>query len=162
MTMNERSTTRDLKLSFTNIRGLHSKFVHCESFLQSNSPDVLALSDLDDSNNLGNFSVMGYLTWIRKDSTTHICMVSQFVWGRTFFFTGLISRKLCRFLHMLSTGFTSLHSNDLSQMIIFFNWTPHCGSHSPALLDFFLSFDASFVLQLLSLQYSHTTIKSLT
>ena len=32
-----------LKLSFTNIRGLCSNFVDCESFLQSNSPDILAL-----------------------------------------------------------------------------------------------------------------------
>ena len=86
MTMNERSTTRELKLSFTNIRGLHSKFVNCKSFLQSNSPDVLALCDLDDSNDSGNFSVMGYLPLNRKDSTTHICMVSQFVWRKDFLF----------------------------------------------------------------------------
>ena len=32
-----------LKLSFTNIRGLRSNFVDCESFLESNSPDILAL-----------------------------------------------------------------------------------------------------------------------
>ena len=31
-----------LKLSFTNIRGLRSNFVNCESFLESNSPDNLA------------------------------------------------------------------------------------------------------------------------
>ena len=30
-----------LELSFTNIWGLHSNFVNCESFLESNSPDIL-------------------------------------------------------------------------------------------------------------------------
>ena len=52
-----------LKLSFTNIRGLRSNFVDCESFLESNSPDILALceTNLDDSIDSGNFSVRGYL-----------------------------------------------------------------------------------------------------
>ena len=52
-----------LKLSFTNIRGLRSSFVDCESFFQSNSPDILALceSNLDNSIDSGNFSVRGYL-----------------------------------------------------------------------------------------------------
>ena len=52
-----------LKLSFMNIRGLHSNFVDCESFLESNSPDILALreSNLDDSTDSGSFSVRGYL-----------------------------------------------------------------------------------------------------
>ena len=36
-----------LKLSFTNIRGLRSNFVDCESFLESNSPDILALCNLN-------------------------------------------------------------------------------------------------------------------
>ena len=34
-----------LKLSFTNIRGLRSNFVDCESFLESNPPDILALCE---------------------------------------------------------------------------------------------------------------------
>ena len=48
-----------LKLSFMNIQGLHSNFVDCESFLESNSPDILALceTNLDDSIDSGNFSV---------------------------------------------------------------------------------------------------------
>ena len=63
-----------LKLSFTNIRGLRSNFVDCESFLESNSPDILALceTNLDDSIDSGNFCVRGYLPLIRKDSGTHI------------------------------------------------------------------------------------------
>ena len=87
-----------LKLSFTNIRGLHSNFVDCESFLESNSPDILAPceTNLDDSIDSGNFSVTSYLPLIRKDSSTHIHGLA------------LISRKLCRFLLMFSTCFTSL------------------------------------------------------
>ena len=34
-------------------------------------------------------------------------------------------------------------SNDLTQMFNFPTWIPDCDSHSPTLLDFFLSFDAS-------------------
>ena len=30
-----------LKLSFTNVRDLRSNFLDCESFLESNSPDIL-------------------------------------------------------------------------------------------------------------------------
>ena len=46
-----------LKLSFTNIRGLRSNFVDCESFLESNSSDILALceTNLDDSIDSSNF-----------------------------------------------------------------------------------------------------------
>ena len=62
-----------LKLSFMNIRGLHSNFVDCESFLESNSPDILALceTNLDDSIDSGTFSVRGYLPLIRKNSSTN-------------------------------------------------------------------------------------------
>ena len=63
-----------LKLSFTNIEGLRPNFVGCESFLESNSSDILALceTNLDDSIDSGNFSVRGYLPLIRKDSSTHM------------------------------------------------------------------------------------------
>ena len=42
-------------------------------FLESNSPDVLALyeTNLNDSVDSDNFSVIGYLPLIRKDSITH-------------------------------------------------------------------------------------------
>ena len=57
-----------LKFSFINIRGLHSNFVGYESLLESNSSDILALSEtnLDDSIDSGNFSVRGYLSLIRN------------------------------------------------------------------------------------------------
>ena len=96
---------KSLKLSFTNIRGLRSNFLDCKSFLESNSSDIFALceTNLDDSIDSGNFFVRGYLPLIRKDSSTRsLCK------GSTSFCTGLISRKLCRFLLMFSTGFTSL------------------------------------------------------
>ena len=69
-----------LKLSFTNIRCLRSNFVECESFLESNSPDILALSEanLDDSVDCNNFSVRGYLPLILKVLLV-ICMVLQFM-----------------------------------------------------------------------------------
>ena len=63
-----------LKLSFTNTCGLRSNFVECESFLESNSPHILALCEinLNDSIGSGNFSVTGYLPLIQKDSITHM------------------------------------------------------------------------------------------
>ena len=70
-----------LKLSFTNIRGLRSNFVDWESFLESNSPDILALyeTNLDDSIDSGNLSVGGYLPLIRKDSSTHMHGLAVYV-----------------------------------------------------------------------------------
>ena len=55
-----------LKFIFMNIRGLYSNFVDCESFLESNSPAILALCEknLDHSTDSGNFSVRGYLLLI--------------------------------------------------------------------------------------------------
>ena len=55
-----------LKLSFTNIRGLRSNFVECESFLELNSHDILALcqKNLDDSIDSGNFFMRVYLPLI--------------------------------------------------------------------------------------------------
>ena len=99
-----------LKLIFTNIRGLCSNFVDCESFLESNSPDILALceTNLDDSIDSDNFSVRRYLPLIRKDFSTHMHGLVVYVKEGLTFAPDLISRKLCRFLFMFSTGFTSL------------------------------------------------------
>ena len=70
-----------LKLSFTNIRGLRLNFVDCEAFLESNSPDILALceTNLDDSIDSGSFSVRSYLPLIRKDSSTHMHGLAVYV-----------------------------------------------------------------------------------
>ena len=95
-----------LKLSFTYILGLCSNFVECETFLESNSPDILALceTNLDDSIDSGNFSVTGYLTLIRKDSITHIYGLAVYVKEGLPF----SQNKLYGFLLMFWTGFTSL------------------------------------------------------
>ena len=55
-----------LKISCTNIQGLHLNFVDCEYFLESNSPDIISLceTNLDDSIDSDNFSVRGYLPLI--------------------------------------------------------------------------------------------------
>ena len=70
-----------LKLSSANIPGRHSNFVDCESLLESNCPDILALceTNLDDSIDSCNFSVRGYLSLIRMDSGTHMHGLAVYV-----------------------------------------------------------------------------------
>ena len=70
-----------LKLHFTNIWGFHSNFVDCESFLESNSPDIIALceSNLDGSIDSGNFSARRYPTLIWKESSTHMHGLTVYV-----------------------------------------------------------------------------------
>ena len=202
-----------LKLSFTNIRGLRSKFADCESFLESNSPDILALCEttLDDSTDSGNFSVRGYLPLIRKDSGTHMHGLAVYVkeglpFARHlslensadsylcfrlallhsvsyfFFLYRSSSAALCTVFDSISSnidevlsinpsavfvfGDFNVHhkdwltyssgtdrpgelcynfsiSNDLTQIVNFPTRIPDCDSHIPALLDLFLSSDAS-------------------
>ena len=203
-----------LKLSFTNIRGLRSNFVDCESFLESNSPDILALceTNVDDSIDSGNFSVRGYLPLIRKDSSTHMHGLAVYVkeglpFARDlslensadsylcfriallhsvsyfFFLCRSPSSSLCTVFDSISCiidevlsinpsanvfvfGDFNVHhkdwltysggtdrqgelcynfsiSNDRTQIVNFPTRIPDCDSHSPALLDFFLSSDAS-------------------
>ena len=64
-----------------NIWCLRSNFVYCKSFLESNSPDILALceTNLDDSIDSVNFSVRGYLPLIQKDSGTDIHGLAVYV-----------------------------------------------------------------------------------
>ena len=72
---------KSLRLSFMNIWGIRSNFFDCESFLESNSLDILALceTNLDDSINSGNFSVRGYLPSIGIDSGTHMHGLAVYV-----------------------------------------------------------------------------------
>ena len=88
-----------LKLSFTNIRGLCSNFVECNSFLESNSWHSCSIWDK-----------LGWLSWfwqflcegLSSFNLEEFCYL--YAWScnlcdrRTSFCTGLISRKLCRFL----------------------------------------------------------------
>ena len=202
-----------LKLSFTNIRGLRLNFVDCESFLESNSPDILALceTNLDDSIDSGNFSVSRYLPLIRKDSSTHVHVLAVYVKEGLpiardlsqensadsylcfrlallhplsyFFFLYQSPSSLCTVFDSISSnidevlsinpsanvfvfGDFNVHhkdwltysggtdrpgelcynfsiSNDLTQIVNFPTRIPDFDSHSPALLDLFLSSDAS-------------------
>ena len=68
------------KLRFTNIQGLGSNFVKCESFLESNSSVILALceTNLDDSIDSGNFFMRGYLLKSKRILLL-TCTVSQFM-----------------------------------------------------------------------------------
>ena len=111
-----------LKRSFTNIRVLHSNFVECKSFRESDSPDILALcvTNLDDAVDSGNFFVRGYLPLIQKDGITHMHGLPVYVEEGLSFCMGPISRKLCRFLLMFSTDFISLSVFFLFPLLITF------------------------------------------
>ena len=63
------------------ILGFRPNFADCESFVESNSPDILSLceTNLDDSIDSGNFSVRGYHPLIRKDSGTHMHGLAVYV-----------------------------------------------------------------------------------
>ena len=112
-----------LKLSFTNIQGHRSNFVDCESFLESNSSDLLALCETnqDDSIHSGNFYVRGYLPLIWKDSSTHMHGLTVYVKEGFPFVHDLSlenSADLCFLLALLhspssslSTVFDSISSN---------------------------------------------------
>ena len=56
-------------------------FVDCKSFLESKSPDILALckANLDDSIDSGNFCVRDYLPLIQKDSSIHVHGLAVYV-----------------------------------------------------------------------------------
>ena len=70
-----------LKLSLTNIRDLGLHFAECESYLESNSPDILALceTNLDHSIDSGIFSVTSHLPLIQKDSLIHMHVLAVYV-----------------------------------------------------------------------------------
>ena len=70
-----------------NIRCLRLNIFDCESFHESNSPDILALceTNLNDSIDSGNFSVRGYLSLIQKDSSTHMHGLAVYVKERLHF-----------------------------------------------------------------------------
>ena len=69
-----------LKLSFTKIQGLHSNFVDCESFLESNYFEIFAVreTNLDNSIDSDNFSMRGY-SLLSERILVFIRIVSQFM-----------------------------------------------------------------------------------
>ena len=46
-----------------------------------------------------------------------------------------------------------VNSNDLTQMVDFPTWIPDCDSHSPAVLDLFISSDATICSTMVSLHW---------
>ena len=112
-----------LKLSFTNIWGLCSNFIDCKSFLESNSPDILAFM----------WGKPGWLNWFWEFLCEWLSSLNpkgfyyscSFCEAKASFCMGLISRKPCRFLRMFSTGFTSLSVLLLFPLSIIFIFM-HC------------------------------------
>ena len=91
-----------LKRSFTNIRRLRSNLLNVNvSFNQTLLTFLLYMRQTWMTQ-----LILAIFTLIRKDSITHAwsCSLCE---RRTSFCTGLFSRKLCGFLLMFSTGFTS-------------------------------------------------------
>ena len=69
-----------LNLSFANIRGLCSNFVDCESFLESNSPDMLVLCETNMDNSIDLAISLGEIIFLySKRILVLIYMVSQFM-----------------------------------------------------------------------------------
>ena len=120
-------------LKLTNILDLCSNFVECESFLESKSPDIHALFEtkLDDSIGSGNCSE-GLSSFNLKGFCCSYAWSCCFCEERTSFCTGLISRELCRFLHMFFdwhyftqclTSFPSINHPFDAQFLIPFHLT---------------------------------------
>ena len=70
-----------LKLSFTSFRGHCLNFVRCESFLESNSNDILALCDKnwEDPVNSSNFSVRAIFFYFKTISIIHMHGLAVYV-----------------------------------------------------------------------------------
>ena len=70
-----------LKLSLSKVWRFSSNFVECDSFLESNSPQILALceTNLNELTDSGNFSVRGYLPLIWKDSIIYMQYLAVYV-----------------------------------------------------------------------------------
>ena len=106
------SSSLNIKLCFTNNRGLHWNFGGCESFLESNCFDILALSEtnLYDSIDSGNFFVRGYLLLIWEDSVIHMHGLAIYVIEGLPFAQGLSLENswdtyLCFWLALLHSAF---------------------------------------------------------
>ena len=79
--VNQFEPPRALSISFSNVRGLRTNFTECEAYLNTASPDILALceTNLDESISSSSFMVPGYLPLIRLDSTIHMHGLGVFV-----------------------------------------------------------------------------------
>ena len=83
--------------------GLQSNFVECESFPESNSSSIITLceTNLNDSNDSGEYICEGYLPLIWKDFIAHVLGIGIYIYEE------VISQKLYRFLFMFLYSFTS-------------------------------------------------------
>ena len=118
-----------LKLSFTNIRGLRSNFIDCESFLESNPPDILALceTNLYDSIDSGSFPVRDYLPLFQKDFSNHMYALTVYVteglpFAQHLSLENSADSYLCfrlALLHSFSCSFFLYQSSSLSLCMVF-------------------------------------------
>ena len=118
-----------LNLSFANIRDPRLNVLDCESFLESNSPDILALceTNLDNSIDSGNFFMRGYLPLIWKDSIIHIPVLAVYVnkglcFAQDLSLENSADSYLCfwlALLHSLSYFFFLYRSPSLSLCMVF-------------------------------------------
>ena len=102
-------------------------------FLEWNSPDILALSEinLDDSIDSGNFSVTVYLRLVRKDSITHMHLLTLYVKEELRFHGTYLWKTLqiltyafnCLYLTQFLTSFSSInHLLYLLYLLYLFAW----------------------------------------
>ena len=108
---------------------MRPSFEFCESFLQSNSTEILALceTNLDDSIDSGNFFVRGYLPLIRKDSGTHthglaVCIKEELPFAHNLSLTNSEDSYLCfrlALLHSVSYFFFLYRSPSSSLCMVF-------------------------------------------
>ena len=104
-------------------------FVDQESFLESNSPGIVALceTNLDDSIDYGNFSMKDYFPLIRKDSSTHMHGLTVYVKEGLPFVRDLALENsadsdvcfLLALLHLVSYFFFLYRSLSLSLYMVF-------------------------------------------
>ena len=100
------ATTDEFSARFTKIIFFFDLFLNVKSFLESNSLDILALCETNDSNLKG---------FCYSDAWS--CSLCK---GRTSFYMELICRKVCRYLLTFSTGFTSFSVLFLFPLLITF------------------------------------------
>ena len=93
---NNLKSHKSLKLSFTYVQGgFCSNFAGCETFLELNSYDILAVCEtkLDEPTDSVNLSTRGYLPLIWKNSVTNLHGLAVHV-KEGLFYIGIILRKL--------------------------------------------------------------------
>ena len=109
---------------------MRPSFKFCESFLESNSPEILVLceTNLDDSIDSGNFFVRGYLPLIQKDSIAHTHGLSVYIkeelpFGHNLSLENPADSYLCfglALIHSVSYFFFLCQSPSLSLCMVFY------------------------------------------